>query len=150
MANRTRGFGAAVIQRREWLRMLAGALPVVAFAQEQQRMPQDRQSRSRQGGGQSRDKASGAGGRSPEDLLIRFPGRLKSVTKKQILLEVENEQELIFRRTKRTRFFDGGKEVKESAAPVGDPVVLEGQRALNGDLDVVNVLWNEKPAQAQP
>ena len=76
---------------------------------------------------------------------MRFPGTLKSVSKKQILLETENEQDVIFRRTKRTQFFNGEKEAKEEAAPVGDHIVIEGRRELNGDLDAIHVIWNEKP-----
>src|SRR5690242_15608127 len=69
------------------------------------------------------EKPTGAGGDSPEQVLLQFPGTLRSVTKKQLLLDVGNEQELIFRLSKKTRFFDGEKEAKEEAAPVGEKVV---------------------------
>ena len=123
-----------MISRRAWMVLLcAGG---ACFAQR----------RSRQNG----SKATGAGGQSPEEVLIRFPGILKSIDKKQILIETGSEQDLTFRRTKRTRFFDGEKEAKESAAPVGEGVVIEGRRQMNGDLDAIHVIWNEKPASPEP
>ena len=97
----------------------------------------------------STTKATGAGGQSPEEVLIRFPGVLKSIDKKQILIETGSEQDLTFRRTKHTRFFDGEKEAKESAAPIGEGVVIEARRAMNGDLDAVHVIWNDKPAPSE-
>jgi hypothetical protein len=80
-----------------------------------------------------------------DEILLRFPGTLKSISRKEILLDVDHEQELVFHRAKKVKFLDGGKESTEKAAPIGDHVVIEGRRALNGDLLAVNVLWNEKP-----
>ncbi len=94
-------------------------------------------------------KPNGAGGSTSEEMLLRFPGTLKSISKKEILLEVEGEQQLIFRRIKKTRFLDGEKEAKETDAPAGQAIVIEGRRELNGDLDAYNVRWNEKQPHPQ-
>jgi hypothetical protein len=79
------------------------------------------------------------------EILIRFPGTLRALTRKEIVLEVDTDQELVFRRAKRMRCFDGDKQAREEAAPIGDHVVIEGRRAMNGDLEAVHVIWNEKP-----
>lgn len=78
-------------------------------------------------------------------VLLRFPGVLKAIDKKRILLEVEGEQELEFRRAKKIRFFDNETPSVESKAPVGQPVVVEGRKEMNGDLMAYRMTWNEPP-----
>ncbi len=118
--------------RRRTLALLL--LPVAAFAQ--------RRGRS---GSQSGQKSTGQGGATPGELLARFTGTLKGVSRKEVLLEVSEDQQLVFRRVKQTRFYDGEKEAGEKSAPLGQPVVIEGRRELNGDLDAIHVIWNEPP-----
>lgn len=70
-----------------------------------------------------------------------FPGKLKAITKKEVILLTEEDNLLTFRRTKRTKFLKDGKETDYRIAPIGDEVVIEGLKDRVGDLEALRVLW---------
>ncbi len=84
--------------------------------------------------------AAVARGQKPDDILINFAGALKTVTKKEIVIEPEDGNDVRFVRSKRTRFLDKDGKVKDELDfRPGDPVTVEAFQKLNGELEAVNV-----------
>jgi hypothetical protein len=82
----------------------------------------------------------------PDEILISFAGALKTVTKKEIVIEPEEGNDVRFVRSKRTRFLGkDGKERDELQFRVGDPVTVEAFEKLNRDLEAVNVRASTSP-----
>ena len=80
---------------------------------------------------------------------VTFRGTLRSIDKKEIVLDSGEDQLLHFKRTKKTKFLKGEKEIKPDDFPDEAAVVIEASRAMNGDLDALNVFLGE-PSAAPP
>lgn len=52
-------------------------------------------------------------------------GNLKSLTKSEITINVDADQDLTLRRTRRTKFLKGGREIRPNDIPVGAAVTVE-------------------------
>ena len=74
-------------------------------------------------------------------------GALRSINKKDIVIDTGDDQILTFKRTKKTRFLKGAVEIKPDDFPDGAKVFIEASRYMNGDLDAVNVYLGEPPAK---
>ena len=75
-----------------------------------------------------------------DDILINFAGALKTVTKKEIVIEPEEGNDIRFVRSKRTRFLaKDGKARDELDFRIGDPILVEAFQKLNRELEAVNV-----------
>jgi len=61
-----------------------------------------------------------------------------------------DDQIVTLKRIKKTRFLKGAKEMAPEDFPEGAPILIEANRALNGDLDAVNVFLDEPAAKAAP
>jgi hypothetical protein len=81
---------------------------------------------------------------TPGNVLIRFEGTLTFASKKEIRIDVEGDQSLDFRVTKKTAFYRGKAEITPKDLAANSHIVIEGRRELNGDLDAVNV-WADEP-----
>jgi hypothetical protein len=76
----------------------------------------------------------------PDEVLVNFAGALKTITKKEIVIEPEEGNDVRFVRSKRTRFLDkNGKPRDELEFRPGDPVTVEAFEKLNRELEAVNV-----------
>lgn len=105
------------------------------------------QMRRRRGAGQTSPGASKPG----ENVLASFSGALREIESKSLTLDQPDENMLKFIRSKKTRFYDGSKEIKSSALKPGDPITVEAREAIDGELEAVNVhLEHEKPAEPSP
>jgi hypothetical protein len=82
--------------------------------------------------------------------LVTMRGALRLIDKKKIAIDASEDQILTFKRTKKTRFLNGAKEIQPDDFPDGAAVVIEASRALNGDYDAVNVFLGEPPAPGKP
>ena len=82
--------------------------------------------------------------------LVTMRGALRLIDKKKINIDASEDQILTFKRSKKTRFLSGTKEIKPDDFPDGAAVVIEASRAMNGDYDAVNVFLGEPPAPAKP
>jgi hypothetical protein len=82
--------------------------------------------------------------------LVTMRGALRLIDKKKIAIDASEDQILTFKRSKKTRFLSGAKEIKPDDFPDGAAVVIEASRAMNGDYDAVNVFLGEPPAPAKP
>ena len=93
--------------------------------------------------GRSVGTTNGIPGATPP---VTFRGALRSIDKKEIVIDAGEDQILHFKRSKKTRFLKGDKEIKPDDFPDQAAVVIEASRALNGDLDALNVFLGEPPA----
>ena len=77
--------------------------------------------------------------------LVSIRGAIRSISKKNIVIDTGDDQILTFKRTKKTRFLKGASEIKPDNFPAAAKVFIEASRAMNGDLDAVNVFLGEPP-----
>jgi hypothetical protein len=82
--------------------------------------------------------------------LVTMRGALRLIDKKKIAIDASEDQILTFKRSKKTRFLNGTKEIKPDDFADGASVVIEASRAVNGDYDAVNVFLGEPPVPAKP
>ena len=82
--------------------------------------------------------------------VVTMRGALRLIDKKKITIDASEDQILTFKRSKKTRFLNGAKEIKPDDFPDGAAVVIEASRAMNGDYDAVNVFLGEPPPAAKP
>jgi hypothetical protein len=80
-------------------------------------------------------------------VLPNFRGRIKQMDAKSITLKLDDDRELDFKRTDKTRFFKNGEEIKTPEFKPGDQVSIEGPEDQRGYMTAVNVYW-EKAASA--
>lgn len=75
-----------------------------------------------------------------KDVLVTFQGVLKSLNKKEIIVELdENRQLLTFRRTKETKFTEGSLEVKAAALDLESHVTVEAKEDTDSKFKAVTV-----------
>ena len=83
--------------------------------------------------------------------LVNLRGKLRSIDKKKIFIDAGDDQILTLKRTKKTKFWKGDKEIKPDDFPDEARVSIEASRAMNGDLDAVNVFLGDPPsAESEP
>lgn len=82
--------------------------------------------------------------------LVTMRGALRMINKKKIAIDATEDQIITFKRSKKTKFLKGAKEIRPDDFPDGAAVVVEASRAMNGDYDAVNVFLGEPPAPAKP
>jgi len=82
--------------------------------------------------------------------LVTMRVALRLIDKNKIAIDASEDQILTFKRSKKTRFLNGAKEIQPDDFPDGAAVVIEASRAMNGDYDAVNVFLGEPPAPAKP
>ena len=95
----------------------------------------------------TRSPGSGAGIPDGATPIVNIRGVLRSIDKKEIVIDTGDEQILTFKRTRKTRFLKGASEIKPDAFPDEAKVSIEASRAMNGDLDAVNVYLGDPPAK---
>src|SRR6266568_1768755 len=78
--------------------------------------------------------------------LVSMRGALRVLDKKQIIIDAGDEQVVTFRRTKKTKFLKGAKEIPESEFHPGASVLIEASRERDGEFDAVNVFLGERAA----
>ncbi len=81
--------------------------------------------------------------------LPNFRGKLKRMDDKLITLALDDDRQMDFKRTGKTKFFKNGEEVKDPKFNAGDQISIEGPEDENGYMTAVNVYW-EKAASAAP
>jgi hypothetical protein len=79
--------------------------------------------------------------------LPNFRGKLKRMDEKTITLALDDDRELDFKRTGKTKFFKDGKELSDPKFSAGDQLSIEGPEDEHGYMTAVNVYW-ERPAAA--
>jgi hypothetical protein len=72
-------------------------------------------------------------------VLVSFSGALKRVTKKEVVIEPNADNELTFIRTKKTSFISSGRKLSGEALPEGIAVTVQAFEKLNEELEAVTV-----------
>jgi hypothetical protein len=95
-----------------------------------------------------RTRSIGPNNGAPEGAtpLVTMRGVLRNIDKKKIVIDAGEDQILTFKRSKKTKFLKGTKEIQPDDFPNGAAVVIEANRAMNGDYDAFNVFLGEPPA----
>jgi hypothetical protein len=81
-----------------------------------------------------------------------FLGKLKTISKKELRIDVEGEaQSLTFHVSRKTHFVKDGKEIKIEDIPVGVTVAVDAKRDPDLQFSALNVVVNPpKPKSEQP
>ncbi len=77
--------------------------------------------RSRRAGSANQTRNTGAYG----GPAVTFHGKLKTITKNEILLETEDDQTLEIRRSRKTKFMKDDREIKPAAIPIGATLTVD-------------------------
>ena len=104
----------------------------------------------RRGGGGGMGRRDIQGGKV-DTPLATFQGTLRGLDAKLLTIEGPDSNTLMFHCSRKTKFFDGSKEIKRDAFKAGDPVSVEGHRAGDGSMDAVNIRMDRaQPAESTP
>jgi hypothetical protein len=74
-----------------------------------------------------------------KEVLVNFAGSLKRVTKKEVVIQSDSDNEMTFIRTKKTTFLSGGRPMDGAGLPSGITVNVEAFERLNRELEAVTV-----------
>ena len=130
--------------------LLACALVSLLSAQMPVPGRQSRQGRQRQ---QPQNKVSDL-----ETPVATFHGTLRSINKKEIVLDLAEDQSIAFHISHKTKFVKEAKAIKPTAIAAGSPVTVDGKRDLLGNVEAVTVTVDSnkmpppgsKPPEAAP
>jgi hypothetical protein len=81
--------------------------------------------------------------------LPNFRGKLKQMDAKQIMLALDDDRTMIFKRNDKTKFFKNGDEIKDPKFNEGDQISIEGPEDSTGNMVAVNVYWEKGSAATQ-
>jgi len=84
-----------------------------------------------------------------ETPVATFQGKLRSISKKEIVLDLPEDQSIAFHISHKTKFVKETKAIKPSTIAEGTPLTVEGKRDLLGNVEAVTVSVdsNKKPPQ---
>jgi len=71
---------------------------------------------------------------------------VKSISKKEIVLAMPEDQSVAFHISHKTKFVKDSKPIKPAAVGAGATVMVEGKRDALGNTDAVTVTLDPKPA----
>ncbi len=74
-----------------------------------------------------------------DTLLATLNGTVRGITSKMLTMEDEDGNTLQFDSNRKTRYFDGKKQIAAGDIKEGDRVSVEARRLLDGRLEAVNV-----------
>lgn len=94
-----------------------------------------------------RKAGTGKGTGTAGQPLPNFRGKLKTMDSKAIVLALDDDRTMEFRRTDKTKFFKNGDEIKDPKFTPGDQISVEGPEDDHGKMVAVNVYW-ERAASA--
>lgn len=86
--------------------------------------------------------------KNPGQPLPNFRGTLKRFDDKSIAIELGDSRVMDFKRTRATKFFKNGEEVKNPKFNLGDQVSVEGPEDQTGTMTAVNVYWEKAAGDA--
>ena len=77
-----------------------------------------------------------------------FEGTLKMLTRKEIVIQLQSEQNLSIRRDRKTKFFENDKEIKPENIEVGTPLAVDVKEDLDLKPLAVRVVANPPPPKS--
>ena len=105
-------------------------------------------------GGRGRIGTSGRQRSQPPSLsqtpLATFSGIVRGIDAKILTIEGPESNTLLFHCSRKTKYYDGEKEIKRDLIKSGDQVSVDGRRAPDASLDAVIVhIEHPKPAEGE-
>lgn len=87
--------------------------------------------------------SGGSASKNSAQPMPNFRGKLKQMDAKSITISLDDDRELDFKRTDKTKFFKNGDEAKPVDFKPGDQISVEGPEDMAGYLTAVNVYWEK-------
>ena len=84
---------------------------------------------------------------------VTFHGKLKQISNKEVVIVSDEDQEIVLRRTHKTKFLKGDKEIKPADIPEGTALTLDVTKDPDMKPVALNVFVDQpkpKTAQSQP
>ena len=78
-----------------------------------------------------------------------FEGTLKTLTKKEIVIQLQSEQVLSIRRDHKTKFVEKNKEIKPEKIALGTPLAIDVKEDADVKPLAVRVVVNPPPPKAE-
>jgi hypothetical protein len=85
-----------------------------------------------------------------ETPVATFQGKVRSISKKEIVLDMPEDQSIAFHISHKTKFVKDDKPIKAAAISAGATVMVEGKRDALGNTDAVSVTLDPKPPKPAP
>jgi len=80
-----------------------------------------------------------------KDVAGSFHGKIKSLTKKEIMIETEDDQTVSMRVSGKTRFYKGNEPIKASDIDMETLVTVDASEDADLKLTAINVIVNLPP-----
>jgi hypothetical protein len=120
------------------IKLAAAAILIpMLFAQTPSTGQRTRQPRNRQ---QPQNKVSDL-----ETPVATFQGSVRSISKKEIVVDMPEDQSIAFHISHKTKFVKDAKPVKPATIVAGMKVMVDGKRDLLGNVEAVTVTLDPKP-----
>ena len=94
-----------------------------------------------------RGRASSTAGRgalndpnAPKGVYATSHGIVKSISKSALIVAMDDEHEMKFRITRKTKFMSGDKEIKASSIKSGQSVAVDAETSLDGAFEAVRIV----------
>ena|SRR5215831_8617789 len=81
---------------------------------------------------------------------VTFHGKLKQITSKELVIVSDDDQEIVLRRTHKTKFLKGEKEIKPAAIHEGAPLTIDVSKDPEMKPVAVNVFVDLPKPAGQP
>ena len=88
--------------------------------------------------------------KAPEEALATFTGTVHGIDSKILRLDSAEAEPLDFNVSRKTRYYDGPKEIKRDAVKIGDHVSVEARPMPDGKPDAVKVHLDHVPVRKEP
>ena len=88
--------------------------------------------------------------KAPEEALATFTGTVRAIDGKILRVDSAEGEPLDFNVSRKTKYYDGPKEIKRDAIKGGDHVTVEARPMPDGKPDAVKVHLDHPPARQEP
>jgi hypothetical protein len=88
--------------------------------------------------------------KAPEEALATFSGTVRAIDGKILRLDSAEGEPLDFNVSRKTKYYDGPKEIKRDAIKSGDHVTVEARPMPDGKPDAVKVHLDHPPVRKEP
>ena len=85
--------------------------------------------------------------KAPEEALATFTGTVRGIDGKILRLDSAESEPLDFNLSRKTKYYDGLKEIKRNAIKTGDHVSVEARPMPDGKPDAVKVRLDHTPVR---
>ena len=77
---------------------------------------------------------------APKGVYATSHGIVKSISKSALMVAMDDEHEMKFRITRKTKFISGDKEIKPSSIESGQSVAVDAETSLDGAFEAVRIV----------